>query len=606
MVSTLLPPNSENHSGPNGTDAAFWHRLAPKKAAKAYARGDSPIAWTLWQKHLSERKFPTRWEKLLKTKRSPLLWTLPEDAAEPSLSELTLRLTAKKFSHGSGSPELSDLLAARLNQQSSKRPAHAQAIEALAITQALPRLASVCEADLWWKLVANLQQMAQDAAAFDVRADPLLTLWLKCELPLALAYVLPEINACRELWTPGSERLSAALVELLDGEGLPHARHLSLLRPILACCTRSTVMARALKEECLDEEAGKQYRWLVRHALELARRDGSQLLTPGSAGRWEPELFAAALKLGGQRRERDLAKASLPEVKSSKRKKVLGNARVESSTNSEWAALALLRAAWSPQAARMLVKYDRPSVEVELETERGLILSGAWEVELELSGRRVPVVGPWEELCWQADHDVVYVELETSLPGGLRVQRQILLARDEQFLFLADAVLNEQRGPITYRASLPLAGGTRFEPEAETREGYLSAEKPQALVLPLALPEWRTDPRHGSLSSEGDRLLLMQRAEAANLFCPLLIDLKPRRLTKKRTWRQLTVAENREIQPAERAVGYRAQCGNDQWIFYRSLGPKGNRTLLSHNLVAEFLAARFETDGTVEELLEIE
>lgn len=606
MVSTLLPPNSENHAGPNGSGEAFWHRMAPKKAAKAYARGDSPNAWPLWQGHLAKRKFPVRLEKLLKTKHSPLVWSLPNDVTEASLSELTQQLVAKKVSRRQSSPELSGLLAAWLNERPTRQPSHAQAIETLAITLALPRLAAICEAELWWKLVAQLKQIAQDAAALEVHADPMLCLWLKCELPLALAYTLPEINICREHWTPGSERLSATLIELLDGEGLPHARHLKLLRPILACATRAAAMAKAFKEECFDDEARKQYQWLVRRALELTRRDGSQLMTPGSAGRWEPDLFAAAVKLGGQRRDRDNAKASLPGVKASDRKSVLGSARSESSTSSEWAALALLRAGWLPRDARMLVKYDQPHVEIELETERGLIFSGPWEVDLELSGKRVPVVGPWEELCWQVDHDVVYVELETSLPGGLHVQRQILLGRDEQFLFMADAVLGEQRGPITYRASLPLAGGTRFEPEAETREGYLAAEKPQALVLPMALPEWRSDPRHGSLTADGGRLVLTQRAEAANLFCPLFIDLKPRRLSKKRTWRQLTVAENRVIQTPESAVGYRAQCGDDQWFFYRSLGPKGNRTLLSHNLVSEFLAARFETDGTIEELLEIE
>jgi hypothetical protein len=54
------------------------------------------------------------------------------------------------------------------------------------------------------------------------------------------------------------------------------------------------------------------------------------------------------------------------------------------------------------------------------------------------------------------------------------------------------------------------------------------------------------------------------------------------------------------------AVGYRVQVGGQQWLFYRSLGPRGNRTLLGHNLVTEFLAARFNRDGVAESLLEIE
>src|SRR5690606_6042261 len=111
-------------------------------------------------------------------------------------------------------------------------------------------------------------------------------------------------------------------------------------------------------------------------------------------------------------------------------------------------------------------------------------------------------------ICWQSDHDVAYVELQTSLPGGLKVQRQIMLARDEEFLFLADAILGESEVPIVYRGSLPLAEKTYFIGEEETREGLLVSKKPQALVMPLALPEWRSDPRHGSLTADENRLTL--------------------------------------------------------------------------------------------------
>ncbi len=58
---------------------------------------------------------------------------------------------------------------------------------------------------------------------------------------------------------------------------------------------------------------------------------------------------------------------------------------------------------------------------------------------------------------------------------------------------------------------------------------------------------------------------------------------------------------------ARRAVGYRAQCGRDQWLIYRSLAPKANRTLLGQNTSSEFLVARFlAPEGEIDELVEIE
>jgi hypothetical protein len=61
-----------------------------------------------------------------------------------------------------------------------------------------------------------------------------------------------------------------------------------------------------------------------------------------------------------------------------------------------------------------------------------------------------------------------------------------------------------------------------------------------------------------------------------------------------------------EIVPNDVAVGYRAQFGDDQWLFYRSLGPLGNRTLLGHNIAGEFCAGRFLDTGKFKEWIEIE
>jgi hypothetical protein len=59
--------------------------------------------------------------------------------------------------------------------------------------------------------------------------------------------------------------------------------------------------------------------------------------------------------------------------------------------------------------------------------------------------------------------------------------------------------------------------------------------------------------------------------------------------------------------PHDVAVGYRAQCGKAQWIFYRSLGPRANRTIIGQNTSSEFFAARFlAPSGKIEELVEIE
>ena len=105
---------------------------------------------------------------------------------------------------------------------------------------------------------------------------------------------------------------------------------------------------------------------------------------------------------------------------------------------------------------------------------------------------------------------------------------------------------------------------------------------------------------------DGEQLHLTLNASSRRLYAPLFVDLSARRWVEKRTWRQLTVAERLQIQPSEVAVGYRVQLGRKQWLIYRSLAESANRTLLGQNLSQEFVAARFDSDGFLKELIEIE
>jgi hypothetical protein len=227
-------------------------------------------------------------------------------------------------------------------------------------------------------------------------------------------------------------------------------------------------------------------------------------------------------------------------------------------------------------------------------------------LEVRRDGEALQPASPWEEVCWVSDDDVDYLELEIELAGGLRVQRHFLLAREDRFVLLADAILGGAPARLEYRGVLPLCRGVSLEPAADSWEGFLAEGKPAALVLPLALPEWRAGPPVGSLTQSDDGLEVCQSAQGCSMFAPLFFDLKPRRMTRQPTWRQLTVAEEREVQPHDAVVGYRVMVGKQQWLIYRSLAEAGNRTLLGHNLSTEMLVARFRRDGEVEPLLEIE
>jgi hypothetical protein len=280
----------------------------------------------------------------------------------------------------------------------------------------------------------------------------------------------------------------------------------------------------------------------------------------------------------------------------------------EVSLNSEWSGISLLATGWKPADTRLAVSFAHEPMDIELAVGRGRWFAGNWTCRTTCDGEIARAVGEWEQVCWQSDKRSDYLELGLELSHGLRLERQILLGREDRVLYLADVIITAKGAPqwLTHTIELPLGPATVWQPEAETRDGLLNGGKQFAAVMPLALTEWRADPRGGRLELVDDKLTLSQEATGRALFCPLLIDLDRRRAKKERTWRQLTVAEALEIVPRDVAVGFRGQSGRDQWLFYRSLAPAGNRTVLGQNIAGEFCAGRFPKSGKLDEWIEIE
>jgi hypothetical protein len=372
-------------------------------------------------------------------------------------------------------------------------------------------------------------------------------------------------------------------------------------------------MGREMSGGAWSKKAGNQYEWLVRNALRLARHDGSHVFSANgrpweepTAGAWSAELFAAALATGGDEDDRDIAALALPGRKKADAKRVRRSALPEAALHSEWAAVTVLRTGWERSDPRLIAVWPEGTVRVELACGKDVLFSGTWDLEVRADGDLLAPRGNWDEVCWVSDDDIDYLELEIDLDGGLSVQRHMALAREDRILLVADSILGGEPRELEYRGRLPLAEGIAWVPAEETREGFLVGTKRQASVLPLALPEWRIEPGSGELEATGAGLELRRKTAGRSLFAPLLLDLDPLRVKRPLTWRRLTVGENMEILPDDVAVGYRVMAGQEQWLLYRSLAEPGNRTLLGHNLISSMLVGRFDEDGEVETLVEIE
>jgi hypothetical protein len=596
--------------------AELWNGPAPQSLRDRYHTADDDEGWRRWQKHLARRRKPRPLAKEFVGRRSPLSWAWPDELASESPDDesvLTLATGPKRLKPSAAAEHWIRSAELWLDRSQAETGSVTGALEALAWAYELPALAECLPAVLWWRLLARLVAIASQAGGIDLEAQPLANQLLAGELPLVLACQFPELNPCHALAAAGSAALSRGMAELLDGEGLPQCRWLAIFRPLLACWTRARTVA---GKKTWDSETEVQFVHAVGEAIRLSRADGRQPLSTGTAGDWSPKLLKQALRLVGPGLLQQRARKMLPPAK--RGGKSSAKPDVGAAVHGDWAELAVLQPGWQRGGPKLTLAYSEGSARIELEIAGELIWSGAWQFELEWQGKAVTIDSPWEEVCWVSDEDADYVEIEARLTDGFRLQRQIMLARKDRVLFLGDAVIgptashgnhaqeSNSPGRLSYTGRLPLAEGVRLEPAAETREAWLIGAKARLAVLPLALAEWRVDPRRGELSAEGDQLVLRQSVVGRNLYAPLLVDLDRKRARRGLTWRQLTVVDARQIQKSDVAVGFRGQSGREQWLVYRSLAGVAARTVLGQNLATEFLFARFNRDGTAGRLVEIE
>jgi hypothetical protein len=243
------------------------------------------------------------------------------------------------------------------------------------------------------------------------------------------------------------------------------------------------------------------------------------------------------------------------------------------------------------------------------------LISGPWDLLISKNGKPLELTDPWTEVCWFSDDDVDYLEIECKVEGECRVQRQIMLARDESIVVVADALLGFEIADWSIESRMPLENGIYMRQDDKTREAVLCEEgkssdelpKQMALLLPLSLPEWRRQNSRGELVSEDDCIVTTQNGRSQRLYSPLVISLKKRHQSQEYTWRQLTVAESMSIQTVDVAAAFRFQIGKEQWMIYRSLAETRRRTAMGLHFNVEFYAGRFDgSEGEFESLVEVD
>ncbi len=596
-------------------DGKLWHESAPRQLTKGWSSLDSSAAWERWADYLASRATSLLVEAIVH-KSDPLDWGLPATGSLAAVADW--RRTLDKAVTSKRTPASQTELEANLTEllhHLNQSPIEPQwALRAVVVAHRLGELAARLSPEIWWSVVATLEQLATDseaATADELQPEPTLVATLLAgELPLVLSQVLPELKPLRALRSTARKSLGEGLLAATDGEGLIDGTLLPVLPLLFSSWTRCRTMGEELKKGCWSGSAESQYEWLVRQAIRLQRSNGAPMLSTGELPNWPAGALDTALDLAGDDQDDSAAAAHLAKALISSDSDYDEDDLPEASVESEWSSLALLANGWDKSAQRILIDYSREQVGIEIESLGRVLLSGGWQTETTLDGDPLHPISEWEQQCWFSDDECDFLDLSVDLEGDARLERQIFLGKEDGFLLLHDILHapGDRSGEWRHTISLPLFEGIKFAPEKETRDGTLVNGKgsPRATVLPLALGEWRTERRFGELTSADGTLVLTRNATGARISCPLWFDLQPRRASRPRTWRQLTVAESLEVAPSDVAVGYRVQCGDAQWLVYRSLAAPANRTVLGQNTAAEMFVSRFFRTGECDELLAVD
>lgn len=235
------------------------------------------------------------------------------------------------------------------------------------------------------------------------------------------------------------------------------------------------------------------------------------------------------------------------------------------------------------------------------------LFAGDWSTSLTWAGKVLNPVGPWELVCRHSSRRVSYLEASQEWTGGVTLWRHVLLAREDGWLIVGEAVTGGRREDRWgYASRLSLGGHIGWRSVTRHTEGWLlDRSQRRARVLPVFASEWKETSAPPPLSVKAGALVITGCFDGAAFFAPVWFDLSTSRVHMGCTWRQLTVAQDRAAVPNDVAVAYRVQVGGEHWLLYRTLAPAAKRSFFGHQLVSDLLFARFDREKGVLPLLEL-
>ena len=251
---TENPATGGAHDLTTATSSKFDRR----HGAQFLANIEVHAPWEAWAAKLAHLKRPLSLRKLIDSPENPLEWAMSSSMDDDALERVRQLDRLKRHATRNEPADWSALVQDWISQAAHREPSESFAIECLAWTHALSRLAIRLPAESWWDTFAFLLNTAVEATqSFDANAEAgeqaVLSQLFAGELALTLAYCLPRVEVCAGMAGEAREAISEGIVELLDGEGVP-SRSIHAVLAIAICIVDKVHVSGSLRPARSPEE----------------------------------------------------------------------------------------------------------------------------------------------------------------------------------------------------------------------------------------------------------------------------------------------------------------------------------------------------------------
>ncbi|OYW13161.1 MAG: hypothetical protein B7Z55_17305, partial [Planctomycetales bacterium 12-60-4] len=294
---------------------------------------------------------------------------------------------------------------------------------------------------LWRQTLSNVAQLL--SAATSTNGTPDEQLVLHGEIPLLAGLVFRHQAGSKELIRQGQRVFTRELSARTDTDGTPHSELLPRLPYWLAPLIRVTGWCHQAGQSLWDHDQQELLSDVAERAVALCRPDGKLALTNGHAADALPVLRQAAelFDWPASNPSRACLKSLADHAAGSKpRSSGAAAISVMPSNQSDWARFALLRTDWTAGAASVAIAHHEPLPQLDVTIAGEPLLQGVWDLDVRLGDAGIELADEWSCVCWESQPEADYAELQMTGPGRLRIERLILLSREDGFLMLADSV----------------------------------------------------------------------------------------------------------------------------------------------------------------------